>query len=427
MSLSKERASVNPYQTDFITLVNEIRLNHLGLVDMPLRSMPADSFEYEVESTIERLESTDNRLAFFMIISKFLAKLKDAHTYLWPLQAINWGPTLPLDLAWVENTLYFVQSKINEDEQLLHSRIVSFNDLSVTEFEDHVNQYISSDRNNINYLRRYPKGNTSLMVRKILFQEIGYDQDYVDIGYEKDGSEGKVRVHFVEEMIRPLINLCRNDVTRFREGNYWQVLKEKRAIYLQLNSLPVRYDSQLFDELFLTACQDGIQNLILDLRNNQGGWAGWNDEFLRYIVARRATLLIFKGWKREEDRNVIERDGYLVVEPIRRIPPFEGRIYVLVGPVTWSSGTFFAVAIKDNELGLLVGKPCGSNSIRYGHTYSIDLPNTEFRFISSSRIWERALLTAEELITPHINISYTLADVIAQRDPVFDYVDETQM
>jgi hypothetical protein len=91
--------------------------------------------------------------------------------------------------------------------------------------------------------------------------------------------------------------------------------------------------------------------------------------------------------------------------------------------VTWSSATFFAVALKDNELGLLVGQPCGSNSIRYGHTYSIDLPNTDFR--SSSRIWERALyeiLASEEFITPHVNISYTLADLIAQKDPVFDYV-----
>ena len=425
MAPSEERGLVNdlnPYQSDFITLVNEIRRNHLGLVDMPLRSLPTDVFDREVEDTSRRLEATGNRVAFFMTVSRFLSKLNDAHTYLWPGRSLDWGPTLPLDLAWIGNSLYVVQSRVSGDKRLLYSRVVSFNGLPVAEIEDRVNQYFSADRDNVHYLRRYPKGNSSLMVRRVLFREIGYDQDYVDIVYEKDGSEGKARVPFGDEKGQPLIDFCRNDITRVQEGNHWQVLEEEGAVYLQLNSLPVRYDSQLFDELFSTAHRDGLRSLILDLRNNRGGWAGWNDEFLRYIVERRTALLVFKGWRREGGRNVPERDGYLVVEPIRRIPPFEGRLYALVGPVTWSSGTFFAVAIKDNELGVLVGQPCGSNSIRYGHTYSIALPHTDFPFISSCRIWERALSTSEEFITPHVNVSYTLDDLMAQKDPAFDYV-----
>jgi hypothetical protein len=299
------------------------------------------------------------------------------------------------------------------------------NSIPVSAFEEKVNSYLSADRNNIDYLRRYQRGNIALMVRGAMFREIGYDQDYVDIVYEKGAVRGVARVPFEEGGALPLACFCRNDVTRIRSGNHWQVLSEEKAVYLQLNSLPTRYDSQLYDDLFSTAHRDGLQSLILDLRNNRGGWSGWNDEFLRYVVARRTALFVFKGWQRRGEQNVPERDGYVVVEPIRRIPPFGGQIYVLVGPDTWSSATFFVVAIKDNELGLIVGQPCGSNSLRYGHTYATDLPNTGFRFISSCRIWERALpsiLDKEAFITPHVCVVYTLDDMIAQRDPVFDYV-----
>ncbi len=428
MSASLEHDSaraLNPYQLDFLTLVNQIRQNHLGLIDEPLRSVPTDVFDRDVEDTLRRLASTCNRVTFFMTVSKFISKLNDAHTYLWPSRSLDWGPTLPIDFIWVGNALHVVQSRMSGNEQLLYSRVVSFNGLPLSEFEDKVNQYLSSDRNNTYYLRRYPEGNTTLMVRGALFREIGYDQDYVDIVYEKGGVKGEARVPFEKGDALPPVSLCRNDVTRLRSGNHWQVLAEEGAIYLQLNSLPTRYDSQLFDEVFSTAHRDGLRSLILDLRNNRGGWGGWNDQFLRYVVVRRTALLVFKGWQRKGNQNVPERDGYVVVEPLRRIPPFRGQIYGLVGPDTWSSATFFAVAIKDNGLGLLVGQHCGSNSLRYGHTYSTDLPNTEFRFISSCRVWERALpgmLASEEFITPHVNITYTLDDVVTQRDPVFDYV-----
>jgi hypothetical protein len=173
--------------------------------------------------------------------------------------------------------------------------VVSFNGHPVTQFEEKVNQYLSADRNNIHYLRRYPEGNSSLMVQSVLFREMGYDQDYVDIVYEKDRAVDKSRVPFWDEKAQPPINFCRNNVTRVREGNHWQVLKDEGAVYLQLNSLPTRYGFQLFDNLFSTAYRDGLQCLILDLRNNRGGWSGWCDEFLRYIVARRTALLVFKG------------------------------------------------------------------------------------------------------------------------------------
>ena len=405
---------MTPYQSDFLLLVNELRHNHLGLVDTPLPSFPMDVFEREVEDTARQLESIGSEADFFMIVSKFLAKLNDAHTYLSPGTGFEWGPTLPLDFAWVGDELYIVQSHVPE---LRHARVIALNDLPLAKFEQHVNQYLSRDRGNVPYLRRYPRGNTSLMVRREVFQ----DQESVDMVVETNGTTHTVCVPFETGIIQPLPDFCRNTITRFREGNHWQIVEDD-TIYLQLNSLPVRYDSQLFDELFLTAHQKGLRHLILDLRNNRGGWAGWNDEFLRYVVKRRTALLVFKGWRRNGERNVPERDGYLVVEPIRRLPPFEGQIYALVGPVTWSSGTFFAVAIKDNELGLLVGQPCGSNCFRYGHTYSIPLPNALCTFISSSRIWERTLATYEEFITPHVNITYTIDDVREQKDPVFDWV-----
>ncbi len=133
---------------------------------------------------------------------------------------------------------------------------------------------------------------------------------------------------------------------------------------------------------------------------------------------------MFKGWQRKKSRNVIERNGKVNIKPINSKPAFKGKIYILVGTQTWSSGTWFAVAFKDNELGQIIGQNCASNSFRYGHTYNIGFEDIGFSLISSFKIWKRAFPGAknEKFIRPHNYIHYSLDDIRNQNDPVFNYV-----
>ncbi len=119
-------------------------------------------------------------------------------------------------------------------------------------------------------------------------------------------------------------------------------------------------------------------------------------------------------------------DVIATIRPIGNGLTFFGDIYVLTSPHSFSSATFFVVSIKDNNLGTIIGKPSGNNSIRYGYSTGIDLPYTGFYFNTSIRIWGRSkpgIIETEEFIEPDINVNISINDYIYNLDPVWEYLD----
>jgi len=56
---------------------------------------------------------------------------------------------------------------------------------------------------------------------------------------------------------------------------------------------------------------------------------------------------------------------------------FEGNVFVLTSPFTYSSADGFARKIKEFNLGVFVGEETGSVSPRYGDNVNMVLPNSK--------------------------------------------------
>ena len=162
------------------------------------------------------------------------------------------------------------------------------------------------------------------------------------------------------------------------------------------------------EELFGTAKREGIEHLIIDLRQNEGGSSSYGDELLRYLTAEpfaqlsRSEITVsreirdeFMGyvpgflrwvplqylhpllrplWTKELGQTATIR--FDPVEPEERPLRFTGHVTVLIGPGTMSSASLLAATIKEHDIGTLVGRPAGGYATHYGNVIETRLPNS---------------------------------------------------
>ncbi len=188
-------------------------------------------------------------------------------------------------------------------------------------------------------------------------------------------------------------------------------------------------------------------NLVIDLRGNEGG-DSVGDEILRYLVKKEVATEMYQRYTKYRsvpndlrpyletwDQSFFnwgtsaswERSGFYrltrfddlrgrVVKPMTE--PYQGKVFVIVGP-TNSSATFeFASQMKQLKLGTLVGRPTGGNQrgINGGAFFFLRLPNSKLevdvpliaQFFPGQR--------PDAGIKPDVFVEATAADIAEGRD-----------
>jgi C-terminal processing protease CtpA/Prc len=98
-------------------------------------------------------------------------------------------------------------------------------------------------------------------------------------------------------------------------------------------------------------------------------------------------------------------------------PTLRSRIFVLIGPETFSSGQLAAWEFRRQLGATLVGEPSGEALNSYGEVKVFTLPHSQLRVQYSTKYFR---LGKDDLLDPQIRVAATLEDVLAGRDPVLD-------
>jgi C-terminal processing protease CtpA/Prc len=174
-----------------------------------------------------------------------------------------------------------------------------------------------------------------------------------------------------------------------------------------------------------------IGRVAVDLRRNSGGNSGVCDEFLRYLQVEEYTSFGCEvrnsaavreqrglGGLGAGSRTPVKRDNAMHGDP----PPFDGKLLVLTGPHTFSSGMWFAAVVQDNKLGQVVGEPTGNAPSSFGDVLTFTLPSSGLSFTLSYKSWIRPDPKRDpaDTVTPDMVIERTRADVREGRDPVLE-------
>ncbi|MHC5026358.1 MAG: S41 family peptidase [Planctomycetota bacterium] len=99
-------------------------------------------------------------------------------------------------------------------------------------------------------------------------------------------------------------------------------------------------------------------------------------------------------------------------------------MYVLTSRHTFSSGSWFATVLHDNDLATLVGEPTGGAPGHYGDVLSFTLPESGLSYTLSFKCFVRPDPSRNPAtsLTPDVRVPMTRAALMGGTDPVLEHV-----
>jgi hypothetical protein len=209
-----------------------------------------------------------------------------------------------------------------------------------------------------------------------------------------------------------------------------------------LNAWTFSYDLEkykaLLAEIFAQIKSSGAKTLIVDLKDNTGGSSAlgdalldmFNDKPYKHFSSRWKKSLQYI--ERMKSQNAPIPDYYLNLKPgeiyassPRIVKPgenplrFKGKVYVLSGRNTFSSGQMFLALVKDNKLATIIGEETNEPACYAGELYPFNLPNSRLRVTLSVRYWmSPGGCRGGRGIVPEVPVKQRAEDYLAGRDAI---------
>jgi hypothetical protein len=162
------------------------------------------------------------------------------------------------------------------------------------------------------------------------------------------------------------------------------------------------------DSIFDIIKSDKIKELVIDVSRNGGGNSGLGDVIIAHIYKKsyrdyqcnwkrsEQYLKLIQSWgsKNEEYENklpgeILHYDA-AIVKPWRFKNRFKGKVYVMIGPSTFSSAIMFGTIIKDNGIAVLIGEiPTDGHPTHFGEMYGSYTPHTNLELRFGVKEWIR--------------------------------------
>lgn len=131
---------------------------------------------------------------------------------------------------------------------------------------------------------------------------------------------------------------------------------------------------KFYGKVFEKIHASGVQHLIIDLRNNNGGRNEFADEFLPFVQQTEADPFLKKSvsWK-----NKVKTYPF----PKKNKKVYSGKIYVLINGMTYSAGATLARYLKEYGNAITIGEESGSRYEGYvaGSSQAVFLPNSNLK------------------------------------------------
>ena len=181
-------------------------------------------------------------------------------------------------------------------------------------------------------------------------------------------------------------------------------------------------DSCVYDMEYINTVRDffkevkekEITNVCFDLRNNGGGNSLVANEVIKYLdvdtygeitsTMRFGPLLIDGGKKIRKNNKVTDLT-------------FTGDFYVLTLTSSFSSAMDFAMYVKDNHLGTIIGEEPGNDPNGYGDVVEFKTENAKLYFQVSYKKWNR--------IDENATDKYIVPDIPCDSGDAYDILLET--
>lgn len=456
-------------ETDLEILKFQLEQVHAGLYEYSEKTV-IDSAFLEIKNNLKD-DMTD--LDFYRVLAPLQRKIKNGHTMVipseqWSNYKVRTLPLFPFEVYWHQEKLYILKNLSSDNAILDGTEILSINGLPIKAVVDKLVANITRDGNN----RTYP----------LHLMSVGFEHWYADIIDTPTRYQLELRPIGSQQSYRQDIKaLKESEMNAYHLKRYGQ---ERVAWFLRPNatqlSLSINGNSAIlhvptfdrdersakgekyarfYKRAFAQIKAAGVENLILDLRDNGGGDPMPQLALLSHLLEepvrlykrsyaimqkipnpelyphdkirqlnRVAKLVLRKeGAVYEINHNIFSRMQGTPPKKAMKIKKnrFAGKLYVLVNGASFSATGEVAGILKDRQRGIFIGEETGGSDWQNtsGRMPMLYLPNSGVRIRMPIIAFALNVENSDDAqgVIPEYTFSNSIEDEIQQRDAVMEF------
>ena len=411
---------------DLDYLVETIEDVHPNLYDYITR----EEFYSKVSNLKNSLNGKVTEVEFYRSVSKLLALVKDGHTrtghgfYVQRMRGL-FLKIFPYKIKIHKGRIFIIDNYNYKNRIPAGSEVLKINGLKPEQFIREVSEYCSYENNQFrNYLIARPK-------------KIGLWNSFKDyeIVYKNPQNNKILTIHSSSGFISKLLML-----KDMMTADYEFKTIDENIGYLVFNRFEKPDKSnQFIKNTFAIIKKEGIENLIIDMRNNEGGHSIIGEELMQYIakepfsvmdgvenkISKELVSKKYKSWleSKKESIGTVEKYTDMKKKELKDIPlRFNGNCHLLISGHTYSSGSGFASAFQCANIGKVIGSETGGLMVTYGDVYRFKLPKTKCPIdVSWRKLYHPCGEENRRGVIPDFEIENSIEDEIKKRDRVLEY------
>jgi hypothetical protein len=364
----------------------------------PIPTFPLVDMGERMKVYQETINASKTRLAFYREFAPLIHQVSDEHlrvSLLEPDLTKHYemgGLFFPLDIRILSGSVYLESSVDNGIHFAAGTQIMAINGTSVQPL--------------LQQLMHYFPGTSG--AQRLKYVEEGFHEVYF-LAY---GELEKFQLEMVDPSSNRVMQVSLPGEPRDKIGDQpyqYSILDPGTILFTShdFNDGLSQFE-RFLETMFLKIKEEGIKNLIIDLRRNQGGISAHGNAILKYLMDEEFLLLKYADITisaEVRDKILDFIPSYLRWVPLQHLHPllrplwktrvgeaarirfdpvqpeenplrFEGEVYVLIGPGTISSASLLAAAVAEYNIGILVGESMGGGATHYGNVFDFYLPHT---------------------------------------------------
>lgn len=356
---------------------------------------PKQDFEQEMERVKAQFADSMTVLDFYRNITPLISGLKDGHTNMYmPSYSLDWENqkvVFPLSVD-INKKEYRVTIRENlsdlQPDLPIGGEILSINGKDIKSILNEFLRYVSGESN----LFKFERIRSDFYL--LCFMVYGEHTQFT-VTYQSEDEKKTVTV----EALSLNEYFSKQKERRKEKKEVWRnysldINKDTSTAIIDFRSFSDFDKFEAFlDSTFTLIKEQGIENLIVDIRRNGGGNSGLGDELFQYISPvpfvqyGRVDVKVSSTLKRLHS-DITDTIGLKVyegklIELRKNHKRFFGNCYLLTSNNSFSSAVNFAWAFQYFKVGKVIGEETGGNIVCFGDLVDYGVPNTGIKFSSS--------------------------------------------
>jgi hypothetical protein len=355
-------------------------------------------FEHKMNEAKSLIEDSMTISEFFYVIAPLIAKLGDGHTSVYYPYNILENETkmfpLKIDIKYPCMSAYVTYNLSGSNNYIPEGALIKkINGIEMKELAANMLSIISGEQE---FFKVAMLNQRIVELMYIVLPDTAFKIEYIFHNQKHTKDLRSLDYSEIKKAIQ------QREETQKKEADYsLHIDYDNKIAIIYFNELNDLSSFKIFiDSAFTEIRNDGISDLIIDIRKNNGGDSHVGDYFFQYISEVPYQQFGKVQVKLSERQIAFQKKHFgfdygdmplgvttIEVDDLWELREndlrFSGNIYLLTSHYTFSSASSFAWAFQYFNMGTVVGEETGGLVVSFGDIIPQILPNTQMQFGAS--------------------------------------------